>query len=109
MVDRLKDVINRAGEKIAAAEVESCLLQHEDLAEAAVLGIPDAKTGEAVVAVVAAHEGRAPEPEALRKFVTSRLASYKVPTRIVVAEKLPRNPTGKLLKADIRKQWFPEA
>ena len=109
VVDRLKDVINRAGEKIAAAEVESCLLQHQDLAEAAVLGIPDAKTGEAVVAVVSAHEGRALEPEALRKFVAARLASYKVPTRIVVADKLPRNPTGKLLKTDIRKQWFPEA
>jgi long-chain acyl-CoA synthetase len=76
---------------------------------AAVLGIPDAKTGEAVVAVVSAHEGRALEPEALRKFVAARLASYKVPTRIVVADKLPRNPTGKLLKTDIRKQWFPEA
>ena len=109
VVDRLKDVINRAGEKIAAAEVESCLLQHEDLAEAAVLGIPDAKTGEAVVAVVAPHEGRTPDPEALRKFVGARLASYKVPNQIRVADKLPRNPTGKLLKSDIRKQWFPDA
>ena len=109
VVDRLKDVINRAGEKIAAAEVESCLLQHEDLAEAAVLGVPDASTGEAVVALVAPHPGRTPDPEALRAFVAARLASYKVPMRIVLADKLPRNPTGKLLKSEIRKQWFANA
>lgn len=107
VVDRLKDVINRSGEKIAAAEVESCLLQHPDLAEAAVLGIPDATTGEAVVAVVVPHEGRTPDPEALRKFAAANLASYKVPTTITLADRLPRNATGKLLKADIRKQWFP--
>ncbi|WP_043005765.1 class I adenylate-forming enzyme family protein [Comamonas testosteroni] len=105
IVDRIKDVINRSGEKIAAAEVEACLLQHESLEEAAVFSMPHEVTGEQVVAVVVGKSWSQVTPELLREFVAQRLASYKVPSRIVVrAEPLPRNPAGKMLKASIRKE-----
>ena len=108
IVDRLKNVINRAGEKIAAAEVESCLLQNPQLVEAAVIPIPDRKYGEAVAAVVVPAEGAEPTEAELQAFVGERLASYKVPSRIVVRrEPLPKNPTGKLLKTELRR-LFPE-
>jgi len=107
IVDRLKDVINRAGENIAAAEVESCLLRHPLVREAAVLGVPDEETGEAVVAVVAIQPGEELEEAELQIFVSEHLAGYKVPSMISVQqEKLPRNPAGKLLKAQIKKQLF---
>lgn len=107
IVDRLKDVINRAGENIAAAEVESCLLRHPLVREAAVLGVPDEETGEAVVAVVAIQPGEELEEADLQAFVGEHLAGYKVPSMISVQqEKLPRNPAGKLLKAQIKKQLF---
>ncbi len=104
VVDRIKNVINRAGEKIAAAEVESCLLQHPGLAEAGVIPIPDPAHGEAVAAVVVPVAGASPTEAQLRAFVAERLAAYKVPSRILVRrEPLPKNPTGKLLKADLQR------
>ena len=107
IVDRLKDVINRAGENIAAAEVESCLLRHPLVREAAVLGVPDETTGEAVVAVVAIQPGEELDEAELQEFVGEHLAAYKVPSMISVQqEKLPRNPAGKLLKQQIKKQLF---
>lgn len=105
IVDRIKDVINRSGEKIAAAEVEACLLQHELLDEAAVFAMPHEVTGEQVVAVVVGKPQSTLTPEDLRAFVAQRLAGYKVPNQIVVRhEPLPRNPAGKMLKASIRKE-----
>ena len=105
IVDRIKDVINRSGEKIAAAEVESCLLQHQDLEEAAVFSMPHEVTGEQVVAVVVGKPQTSVSEQQLRDFVAQRLAGYKVPSKIVVrSEPLPRNPAGKMLKTSIRKE-----
>ena len=105
IVDRIKDVINRSGEKIAAAEVESCLLQHELLEEAAVFSMPHELTGEQVVAVVVGKPQTVLTEADLREFVARRLAGYKVPSLIVVrSEPLPRNPAGKMLKNAIRKE-----
>ncbi|MEG2045526.1 MAG: class I adenylate-forming enzyme family protein [Comamonas sp.] len=105
IVDRIKDVINRSGEKIAAAEVEACLLQHELLEEVAVFSMPHEVTGEQVVAVVVSKPRAQLTEETLRAFVAQRLAGYKVPSKIVVrSDPLPRNPAGKMLKAAIRKE-----
>ena len=105
IVDRIKDVINRSGEKIAAAEVEACLLQHDLLEEAAVFAMPHEVTGEQVVAVVVGKPSSQLTAETLKDFVAQRLAGYKVPNQIVVRyEPLPRNPAGKMLKASIRKE-----
>ncbi len=103
VIDRLKDVINRSGEKIAAAEVESCLSQMPEINEAAVIAMPDAVTGEAVVAVVVAKPGATLTPEQVQAHVAAHLASYKVPSRVVIREqRLPRNPAGKLLKGEVK-------
>jgi long-chain acyl-CoA synthetase len=107
VVDRIKDVINRAGEKIAAAEVESCLLQHPALTEAAVFSQPDEQTGEAVVAVVVLAPGAQLTPEQVQAHVASRLAAYKVPQRVHVrTELLPRNPAGKMLKTTLKREYL---
>lgn len=105
IVDRIKDVINRSGEKIAAAEVEACLLQHAAVEEAAVFALPHEVTGEQVVAVVVGKPQSVLSQEELRTFVSQRLAAYKVPNQIIVREQaLPRNPAGKMLKSSIRKE-----
>ena len=107
VVDRIKDVINRNGEKIAAAEVESCLLQHPDVHEAAVFGVPDERMGEAVVAVVVAQAGLALTPEQIDTHVRAHLAAYKAPSRVYLrSDALPRNPSGKVLKATLRKEYY---
>ncbi len=106
VVDRIKDVINRAGEKIAAAEIESCLLQHPALVEAAVFAQPDEQTGEAVVAVVVLRSGEYLSPADVQAHVAAHLAAYKVPLRVYVRhDHLPRNPAGKLLKNDIKRAY----
>ena len=105
VVDRIKNVINRAGEKIAAAEIESCLLQHPGLAEAAAMPIPDLRYGEAVAAVVVPKPGSEVTETELRAFVAERLAAYKVPSRILVRrEPLPTNAAGKILKHELRRE-----
>ena len=107
IVDRIKDVIIRSGENISAAEVESCLLEHPLVDEAAVFGIPDAETGEAVIAVICPFAGGALDQHALLAHAAQRLAKYKVPTKIhISANRLPRNPAGKLLRNDIKKAIY---
>lgn len=106
VVDRIKDVINRAGEKVAAAEVESCLLQHPGLEEAAVFGQPDDATGEAIVAVVVTRTGVALDEASVQQHVRERLAGYKVPAVVHLrSECLPRNPAGKMLKSTLKKMY----
>lgn len=107
VVDRIKDVINRNGEKIASAEIESCLLQHPQVQEAVVFAQPDEITGEAVVAVVVAQPGAQLSAEQVLKHVAGRLAAYKVPRDVYVRnEPLPRNPSGKLLKRVVKSEYF---
>ena len=106
IVDRIKDVINRAGEKIAAAEIESCLLQHPALLEAAVFSQPDLQTGESVVAVVVLAPHATISPDEVKQHVASRLAAYKVPQQVYVrTEGLPKNPAGKLLKNSLKQEY----
>lgn len=106
VVDRIKDVINRSGEKIASVEVESCLLQHPGVREAVVFAEPDEVTGEAVVAVVVARDGMELTVEGVRSYVATRLAGYKVPRDVHVhVGSLPRSPSGKLLKRDVKREY----
>jgi fatty-acyl-CoA synthase len=100
--DRLKDMVISGGENIYPAEVESVLYDHPDVAEVAVIGTPDERWGERVVAVVAAKPGRTITLEALQAFAETRLARYKLPRELRIVDALPRNPTGKVLKAKLR-------
>lgn len=106
VIDRLKDVINRSGEKIAAAEVESCLLLHPGVAEVAVFGVPDELTGEAVVAQVVLQAGSRLQATDLRAHAAGLIAAHKVPVAVrLQLEPLPRNPAGKVLKPLLRSLW----
>ena len=102
IVGRKKDVIIRGGNNIHATDVESVLHDHPDVVDAAVVGMPHKVLGEDVAAFVVLAGGSPVTPEELREHAAARLADYKVPRRIEIVEELPRNATGKVLKADLR-------
>ncbi len=98
IVDRVKDMIITGGENVYCAEVERILHEHPDIAEAAVVGLPDATWGERVTAMVVARPGTAVEPDEVVAFTRARLAHYKCPKAVFVRDALPRNPMGKVQK-----------
>jgi fatty-acyl-CoA synthase len=102
LVDRLKDMYVSGGENVYPAEIENVLHRHPQVAEAAVVGVPDPKWGECGHAFVVAKKDAVLDPEELRGFVRERLAGYKVPREVTVVETLPRNNTGKIMKNRLR-------
>jgi acyl-CoA synthetase (AMP-forming)/AMP-acid ligase II len=99
---RIDDVIVRGGENISPGEIEAVLLEHEAVADCAVVGVPDEQWGEAVAAAIVAAPGRRVDPEELRAFVKARLRSSRAPEQISFCEELPYNETGKLLRRVVR-------
>jgi len=96
---RKKELIIVAGEKASPREIEEVLLQHPDIAEAAVLGKKDPSRGEVVIAFVIAREGHTLVPESVRSFCNDNgLVNWKCPREVIVVKELPRSPTGKVLK-----------
>ena len=104
--DRVKDMIISGGENIYSPEIERVLAEHPAIAELAVIGVPDDKWGETVKAVVALKPGESATPEELIAFTRERLSPYKCPKSIDIVEALPRNPSGKILKRDLRKPYW---
>ncbi|MFE3988556.1 acyl-CoA synthetase [Nocardia tengchongensis] len=104
VVDRKKDMIKTGGENVASREVEEVLYEHPDVSEAAVVGIPHARWIEAVAAIVVARTGTAPDAAAVIAHCKQRLAGYKVPKYVTFVEALPKNPSGKILKRELRTQ-----
>jgi acyl-CoA synthetase (AMP-forming)/AMP-acid ligase II len=102
IVDRLKDMIVSGGENIAGSEVERVLYEHEAVLEAAVVGRPDERWGEVPVAFVVLREGRAVTADELIAHCGERLARFKVPKAVTILDALPRNPSGKVLKRELR-------
>ncbi|MGA1147088.1 MAG: AMP-binding protein [Candidatus Nanopelagicales bacterium] len=100
--DRLKDIIITGGENVFSPEVESVLSDHPAVADVAVIGVPDPRMGEAVVAVVVPHDRATIDPDALIAYAHERLAGYKCPRRIDLVDALPRNASGKVLKRELR-------
>jgi long-chain acyl-CoA synthetase len=110
VVDRLKDVVIRGGENVYAAEVEAALYEHPDVAEAAIVGVPDERLGEAVAAVVRRHDGATVDAAGLQAHVAGRLAAFKVPSVVhLTPDALPRNAAGKVLKRELRDTLAPAA
>ncbi|MSR36262.1 MAG: long-chain fatty acid--CoA ligase [Gemmatimonadetes bacterium] len=97
------DILKSGGEKISAIEIEEMLRAHPDLADCAVVGIPDAEWGERVCAAVVAAPGRALDPAALRAWAAERLSPWKVPREIRVVDALPVNALGKVVKPELRR------
>ena len=101
IVDRLKDMIVSGGENIASSEVERVLYEHESVVEAAVVGRPDERWGEVPVAFVVLRSA-ATTPDELIEHCRQQLARFKVPKEVVLIDALPRNPSGKVLKRELR-------
>ncbi len=102
VVDRVKDLILRGGFNVFPRDVEDALLEHEAVATAAVVGRPDPKSGEEVVAVVALHPGASAEPAELIDFAKARLAKYKYPREVQVVEAVPLTSVGKTDRKAVR-------
>jgi fatty-acyl-CoA synthase len=102
VVDRAKDMIITGGFNVYSVEVEQALLEHPDVQDCAVVGLPDDTWGERVTAVVQAQPGRQVDVEALRAFVRERIGSVKTPKEISVWDDLPRSKVGKVLKAEVK-------
>jgi len=102
VVDRKKDMIKTGGENVASREVEEVLYQHPAISEVAVIGMPDPKWIEAVTAVIVLREGHSLEVEGVLEHCAGHLSGFKIPKKVVFAENLPRNASGKILKRELR-------
>ena len=102
VVDRKKDMIKSGGENVASREVEEVIHAHPAVAEAAVFGIPHPRWIEAVAAVVVPRAGHELTAEEVTRFCRDRLAGFKTPRYVVIADELPKNPSGKILKRELR-------
>jgi long-chain acyl-CoA synthetase len=108
LYDRVKDMIVSGGENIYPVEVENVLHEHPQVRDCAVIGVPDDRWGEAVKAVVVLEPGGDVDPAGLIAFVRERVAAYKAPKSIDFVDALPRNPSGKILKKELRRPYWPD-
>jgi acyl-CoA synthetase (AMP-forming)/AMP-acid ligase II len=109
VLDRLKDMIIRGGENIYCLEVESVLAAHPDVADVALVGVPDPVFDERVRAVVVRRPGATATPDELGRFARTQLADYKVPVEYLFLDELPRNASGKVVKRELIDMPLPEA
>jgi len=105
LADRIKDMIITGGENVYPAEVENALYSHPAVADVAVIGVPDAKWGEAVKAIVVPAPGATPDPAELIGWARERIAAYKAPKSVDFRAELPRNPSGKVLRRLLRDEY----
>jgi long-chain acyl-CoA synthetase len=106
IVDRVKDMIVSGGENVFSAEVENALASHPDVAMCAVLGVPSPQWGEVVHAVVVAKPGTEPSEQGLISHCKTRIAGYKCPKSVEFRESLPLSGAGKVLKSELREQYW---
>ncbi|UED73081.1 acyl-CoA synthetase [Brevibacillus sp. DP1.3A] len=105
VVDRKKDMIKSGGENVASREVEELIYQHPKVSEVAVIGVPHPYWIEAVTAVVVPKAGELLTADEMLAFCKDRLSSFKAPKYVVIADNLPRNPSGKILKRELRLRY----
>ena len=104
-VGRTRDMIKRAGENVAAGEVEEVLIDHPAVLDAAVVGVPDAMRDEKIVAFVVLADGQSADEEELRAWCSTRLARFRVPSHVAIQHELPRTPVGKIQKHLLQAAW----
>ncbi|MEU2736124.1 long-chain-fatty-acid--CoA ligase [Streptomyces sp. NPDC007095] len=104
--DRIKDAVLVAGENVYPAEIENVLEAHPGVAEAVVVGAPDERWGEYVHAFVVPVSGHEPSPRDLHTFLVPRLAAFKLPARYEFIDRVPRNPSGKILRRELRDRFW---
>ena len=105
LTDRIKDMIVSGGENVYPIEVEEALSQHPDVLEVAVIGVPDERWGETVKALIVRRPGSEADADELLAFTRARLAGYKLPRSFEFVDELPRTPTGKVLKRQLRERY----
>jgi len=105
IVDRKKDMIKTGGENVASREVEETIFRLPEVSEVAVVGIPDPRWIEAILAVVVVKEGCALDETRVLDHCRQHMASFKAPKRVVFVDGLPKNPSGKLLKRELRDRF----
>jgi long-chain acyl-CoA synthetase len=103
VVSRKKDMINRGGENVYPVEVENILYLHPKVLEVAVYGVPDRVMGETVAAAIVPVPGTTPTIEEIKEFCSDKLAKYKIPETVLFTSSLPKNPGGKVIKAQLLK------
>jgi fatty-acyl-CoA synthase len=108
IVDRKKDMFISGGENVYPAEIENALYEHPAVAECAVIGVADERWGEVGRAYVVVHDGHDLDQDEVERFLSGRLARYKIPKSLVLVDGLPRNASGKLLKKELRRDDAPE-
>src|SRR5262245_21210059 len=99
-------MIISGAENVYPAEVENALAGHPGMADVAVIGVPDPRWGETVKAIVVRPPGADPSPAEIMAYARVRLAHFKCPTSVDFAEALPRNPSGKILKRELREPYW---
>ncbi len=104
--DRVKDMIVSGGENVYPAEVENAMMSHPDIQDVAVIGVPDEKWGEVGKAIVVAVADSEPDADDILAYARERLAGFKTPKSVDFVAELPRNPTGKVLKKDLRAPYW---
>jgi long-chain acyl-CoA synthetase len=104
IVDRLKDLIITGGENVYPREVEEILYTRNEVEGCAVVGVPDKEWGERVTAFIAPKPGQKIVPEELKAFLKTRLSPFKVPKEYIILNDLPKSPTGKILKRELKKR-----
>ncbi len=104
--DRVKDMIVSGGENVYPAEVENALMSHPEVADCAVIGVPSEKWGETVKAIIVPAEGTDPSEESVIAHCVELLAKFKCPTSVDRIDVIPRNPSGKILKVELRKPYW---
>jgi long-chain acyl-CoA synthetase len=106
IVDRLKELIITGGENVFPREVEEALYTVQEVGECAVVGLPDKEWGERVTAFIKVKPGKTFEKDKVKAYLKTKLAPFKVPKEYIIIDELPKNPAGKILKRDIRKNYI---
>ena len=102
IVGRNKDLVITGGYNVYPREVEEVLYEHPDVVEAAVVGVPDEHLGQEVAAAVALRPGAVASADDIREYVREQIAGYKYPRVVWIRESLPKGPTGKILRRELR-------
>jgi fatty-acyl-CoA synthase len=107
VVDRMKDMIKSGGENVASREVEEMIYRLPQVSEVAVIGLADPRWVEAVTAVIVLKDGQSLSEAEVMAHCNTHMASFKSPKRVVFTDALPKNPSGKLLKRELRRSYDP--